>query len=53
MSSVCRVQRVCVQSARLHRQMFLMCLYVMDGVGGGYSGLVEQEITRLVLGGKG
>ena len=27
-----------------------MSLYVVHGVGGGYSGLIEQEGTRLVFG---
>ena len=30
--------------------MFRMRIYVVHGVGGGDSGLVEQEITRLVVG---
>ena len=34
----------------MRRQMFQMRLYVVHGVGGGDSGLVEQEGTRLVLG---
>ena len=30
--------------------MFRMRVYVVHGVGGGDSGLVEQEITGLVVG---
>ena len=32
------------------RQMFRMRLYVVHGVGGGDSGMIEQEGTWLVLG---
>lgn len=35
---------------RVRQQMFRMRLYVVHGVGGGDSGLDEQEGTRLVLG---
>ena len=33
----------------MRRQTFPMLLYVVYVVGGGDSGLVEEEITRLVL----
>ena len=36
----------------MRRQMFRMRLYVVHGVGGRDSGLIEQEGTRLVLGGR-
>ena len=35
---------------RVRRQMFRMRLYVVHGVGGRDSSLVEQEGTRLVFG---
>ena len=35
---------------RVRQQMFRMRLYVVHGVGGGDSGLIEQEGTRLVFG---
>ena len=35
---------------RVGRQLFRMRLYVVHGVGGRDSDLVEREITRLVLG---